>query len=95
MAENIDGGSLLDEVLGKTTRSGAKGCAIATFLREQVLWPIPQGKTRRYTRDEWQDIFDNEALQHSAILKVLQSYGYTHRITTVTHHRKRDCACHR
>ena len=85
--------SLLDEVAAINGRPGVKGCAVDRFLSEQGSWPVPEGKDRRFTRAEWEEVLSNDRLQHKAVWTVMQSYGFDYARGAVGRHRGGDCAC--
>jgi hypothetical protein len=88
-------GSLLDEVVAKHGRPGVGGCNFGSFLEEQEEWPLPEGKQRRFSRDEWQSILDNQQLQSTAIYKVAAEYGFSGGRSAVNRHRSGECICRR
>ena len=85
--------SLVDEVTAQSGRPGVKGCAVDRFLDEQEAWPLPEGKDRRFTRAEWEEVLGNPRLQHSSIHAVLKQYGFAQGRSSVGRHRIGDCPC--
>ncbi len=85
--------SLMDEVAARNGRPGNRGCSIERFLNEQESWPAPEGRDRRPTSAEWEEVFANSTLQHTAIHAVMRAYGYEAGRSTVERHRKGECPC--
>lgn len=85
--------SLMDDVLSHTGKAGVSGCRVDKFLKSQETLPVPDGKERRFTREEWEAVMSSDNSQNSAIFKVMVEFGYEGGTTSVSRHRRRDCQC--